>query len=128
MQIYNSQYNIVFYSTILQYPCCVFTGKHLHSTQLGYEPAQRSAVCSLGNDFLCVAEWWSTVLHIHRLSGQEVRRVQLQDLMWDESEVHGVCSSKEGRAITAVMGDSDWVNSVLLYQVNNLDHKQKVNK
>ena len=128
MQICNSQYNIVFYSTILQYPCCVFTGEHLHRTKLGYLPAPRSAVCSLGNDFLCVAEWLSTVLHIHRLSGQEVRRVQLQDLREDERRVYGVCSSKEGRAITAVMGGSGWVNSVLLYQVNNLNHKQKVNK
>ena len=99
----------------------MFTGDHLHHRELEYWPRLRHAVSPLGRQFVCIAEHCSPpVLHIHSISSsggeEEVRRIELEDLMEDEGWLSGVSVSEDGKSVTVVVGDS-YIRSVLLYQV-----------
>ena len=106
----------------------LFIGEHLHHTQLGYLPAPRSAVCCLGPQYICVAQLSPTVLHIHNIhSGEEVKRIELEKLLQDEKEVFAVSGSQNGKSITVTIGGyNGFINSLLLYQVNNMNHKLEI--
>ena len=103
----------------------MFIGEHLHHTQLGYEPALRSAVCCLGPQYICVAQLSPPVLHIYNISGEEVKSIALEELLEDEREVYAVSGSQNGKSITVAIGDG-YIRSLLLYQVNNMNHKLEI--
>ena len=109
---------MVFYYTILQ--CiCVSVGEHLYRTGLKYKPGWQHVVCGFGVEHICVAEE-SPVLHIHSISsGEEVRRIVLEDVLENESEVRAVAGSEDGKSVTVVVGDR-YIHSILLYQVKSI--------
>ena len=105
----------------------MFIGEHLHHTQLGYWPAGRSAVCCLGPQYICVAQYDSPVLHIHNISsGEEVKSIALEELLEDEDRVYAVSGSADGKSLTVMVGGLSCIRSLLLYQVNNMNHKLEI--
>ena len=89
---------------------------------LGYKPMDQYAACVLGESILCIGEKESSVLHIQRIdSGEEIDTIKLEGVREDgtEKNVYAVSGGEDGRSVGIAAGEDNFINSILLYQVNN---------